>query len=587
MRATARRSEVSLGRFLPRVPLTATVRGYSWETGRSDLVAGLTVAVMLVPQAMAYAALAGMPPETGLYASLLPVVVYAVFGTSGQLAVGPVAIVALLTATTIEPLAGGDPDRYLLLAGLLALMVGAMMLLLGLLRAGRIVSFLSHSVISGFTSAAAIVIALSQVPSLIGTEKLGDGSFVATIRHMGDYLAGLHPLTALIGLAGIGILLLARRLPRVPGPLLLLLLATASVAAFDLADRGVEILGRVPAGLPALSVPALDGAAIVDLLPGALTIALLSYAEGISVAKAIASRTKQRVDPNQELVAVGAANLAAGVVGAFPVAGGFSRSAVNHQAGARTPVASLVTVAGIAVALLVATPLLAYVPDTVLAAVVVTAVLGLVDVRGALEVARFRLVDGAVLGLTFLVTLLVNIELGLAVGVGASIVVFLARTSRPRLVELGSERGTGLFRDRQHREVVTDPRALLLRVDGPLYFASAANLVERIGDRLSGDSHLELLVVDVAAVNDLDADAEHALARLSEEARAASVRLVLTSVRAPIRQLLTRSGLYERLGPLGIMENVKAAVHAWDPASPLASVAEEAEAREAPPVPVR
>ena len=568
-----------LRRLLPRVPLTAVVRGYSAETGRSDLVAGLTVAVMLVPQAMAYAALAGMPPETGLYASLLPVIVYALLGTSGQLAVGPVAIVALLTATTIAPLAAGDPIRYVQMASLLALLVGAMMVLLGLFQVGRIVSFLSHSVISGFTSAAAIVIALSQLPALLGVEKVGDGSFVGTISHLGDYLAGVHPLTAILGLAGIGLLLTARRIPRIPGPLLLLVLATAAVALFDLAGHGVEILGRVPAGLPGLTFPALDGAAVVDLLPGALTIALLSYAEGISVAKAIASRTKQRVDPNQELVAVGAANLAAGVVGAFPVAGGFSRSAVNHQAGARTPVASLVTVAGIALALLVATPLLAYVPDAVLAAVVVTAVFGLVDVRGALEVARFRRLDGAVLGVTFLVTLLVNVELGLAVGVGASILVFLGRTSRPRLVELGRERATGLFRDRLRRNVETDPRALLLRIDGPLYFASAANLVERITDRLGDEPGIELLVVDAAAVNDLDADAEHALSRLADDARGASVRLVLTSVRAPVRQLLSRSGLYERLGPLGIMDDVTSAVHAWDPTSPLVSFSEEVAAR--------
>lgn len=564
-----------LRRLLPRVPLTGVVRGYSAETGRSDLVAGLTVAVMLVPQAMAYAALAGMPPETGLYASLLPVIVYALLGTSGQLAVGPVAIVALLTATTIAPLAEGDPIRYVQMASLMALLVGAMMVLLGLFRVGRIVSFLSHSVISGFTSAAAIVIALSQLPALLGVEKVGDGSFVGTISHLGDYLAGLHPLTAIMGLAGIGLLLTARRIPRIPGPLLLLVLATAAVALFDLGGHGVEILGRVPAGLPGLTFPALDGAAVAELLPGALTIALLSYAEGISVAKAIASRTKQRVDPNQELVAVGAANLAAGVVGAFPVAGGFSRSAVNHQAGARTPVASLVTVAGIALALLVATPLLAHVPDAVLAAVVVTAVLGLVDVRGALEVARFRRLDGAVLGVTFLV----NVELGLAVGVGASILVFLSRTSRPRLVELGRERATGLFRDRLRRDVVTDPRALLLRIDGPLYFASAANLVERITDLLGAEPGIELLVVDAAAVNDLDADAEHALSRLADDARGASVRLVITSVRAPVRQLLSRSGLYERLGPLGIMEDVASAVHAWDPTSPLVSFPEEVTAR--------
>lgn len=549
-----------------RLPLLSVLADYTASAGRADLVAGLTVAVMLVPQSMAYAALAGMPPEAGLYAALVPVLAYAILGTSGQLAVGPVAIVALLTAEAVGPLAAGDPIRYALAAAALAVMVGAVQVALGLVRAGRLVRLLSHGVISGFTSAAAIVIAFSQIPALLGLEVTRREHFVDRVAEVVAAIGGTHVVTLIIGLAGIALLVgarVARR--RIPGPLLLVVAATAVVAAWGLDEAGVAVLGTVPAGLPAPSLPSFDASLLAHLAPAAATIAILSYAEGVSVAKAIAIRTEQHIDPDQELLAVGTANLAAGFFGAFPVAGGFSRSAVNYEAGARTTVASLVTAAVIALTAVAFTPLFTHLPKAVLAAIVVVAVLGLVDVRTALATFRIRRLDGVVLAVTFGITLLVGIEIGLAAGVVASMLVFVARSSRPHLAELGRVGDSALYRNVERWEVATDPRVMIVRVDGPLFFANAAGVAERLAAEMTDRPELEALVVDAAAVADIDADGLHALERLGRRASDTGVRLMLATVRGPVRDLLDRSGVWSGLGAAAFHPDVASALRAWDP----------------------
>ena len=518
---------------LRRLPLLRWLRQTGAGSRRADLLAGLTVAAMLVPQGMAYAALAGMPPVTGLYASTVPLVAYALLGTSGQLAFGPVAIVSLLTASTLAPVADGDPGLYVTAAGLLALLVGAIQVALGLAHAGRLTSLLSHPVISGFTSAAAIVIATSQLDKLFGIDVGSPDSWVARVGALLGGLDATHLPTLLVGLAAIAALLAGRRLgAKVPTALLVVAAATAAVPLLGLDARGVAVLGAVPRGLPAPSLPSAPLEVLVALLPGALIIALLSYLEGISVARAIAARTRDRIDPDQELLASGAANLAAGLFQAFPVAGGFSRTAVNHSAGARTPLASLVTAAGVVLALLLLAPLLTTLPEVVLAAVVLVAVAKLVDVREVVHSWRIERTDGAALIVTFLATLLLGVELGIGVGIGVSLLLSLWRVGIPAI------------------EVEPGDHATVLHVEGDLLPASALTLQEAVEDHLAArgrDPEERHLILDLSGVPSADVSGINALGAVLGACSAADVELHLAGLREGVRRPLARAHLCARL----------------------------------------
>jgi sulfate permease, SulP family len=532
-----------------RVPLVALVRHYPREHLRGDVTAGLTTAVMLIPQAMAYAALAGMPPVTGLYASVVPIAVYALLGTSGALAFGPVAIVSLLTASAVAPLADGDPATYVALAGALALLVGAIQLLLGALRLGSVVDLLSHSVISGFTSAAALVIAASQLPALTGIESEGGHTFVEGIAGLLGAVDTLHPSTLAVGLASVvALIVVKRRSPRLPGPLLVVTLVTVLAVAAGLGERGVALLGEVPSGLPAPAVPAVGLEQLQQLFVPALVIALLSFMEGISVAKAIASKTHERIDASQELLASGSANVAAGVFQAFPVAGGFSRTAVNHQAGARTPVASLVTAAMVGLSALALTPLFTHLPRAVLAAIVVVAVAGLVDVRAARYAWRTDRWDFATLTATFAATLVLGVELGIGLGIAASLLLLVARSARPHITEIGLVAETGTYRNVDRYSTRTDPRVLLIRVDAALLFATAPAVQRRIEQlAASRDERLRAVVLDCSAVSDVDGDGIHVLDEAHRSLAERDVELHLATVRGPVRDALFRADRLDRL----------------------------------------
>ncbi|MCA9695532.1 MAG: hypothetical protein KC636_38495, partial [Myxococcales bacterium] len=371
------------GGMAPRLsrllPIARWLPAYRRADAPRDLVAGVTTAVMLIPQGMAYAMLAGLPPIVGLYASTLPLVAYALVGTSRQLAIGPVAIDSLLVAAAVGSLASVGSDAYLAHAIALAAMVGIIEVTLGALRAGFLVNFLAQPVVSGFTSAAALVIGLSQAPNLLGVTLPRGQPFHAQLAALAGALPQSHAPTLLVGLAAIVLLLLARRLgPRVPGALLVVAITTLAVWGLDLDAAGVAIVGVVPAGLPPLALPTFELDALGSLLPTALTIAFVGYMEAISVARAFARKHRYEIDANQELLGLGLANAAASVCGGYPITGGFSRTAVNAQAGARTPLAGIITAAVIVAALLLLTPLLYYVPKATLAAIIVVAVAGLV-----------------------------------------------------------------------------------------------------------------------------------------------------------------------------------------------------------------
>lgn len=526
-------------------------RPYDRARLRGDVLAGLTTAVMLVPQAMAYAALAGMPPVTGLYAAIVPLVVYALLGTSGSLAFGPVAIVALLTNAAVAPLANGDPGTYVALAGTLALMVGVIQLLLGLLRLGSLTNYVSHSVISGFTSAAALVIAASQFRSLLGIDAERGHTFLEAVGNVLASLDQTHVATLVLAAVSVTVLFVGRRISkRFPTPLVVVVGVTAVVAALGLGDRGVAILREVPSGIPTPTLPSFAASDLADLVPAALTIALLSYMESISVAKAIAAKTGDPLDPSRELVASGAANLTAGVFRAFPVAGGFGRTAVNYEAGARTPLASLITAAVLAVSVAVLTPLFYNIPKAVLAAVIVVAVSSLVDVAAAREAWRVSRSDFATLAVTFLATLLIGVEPGIGLGVGFSLLVFVRRSAYPHTAELGRVEGTDTYRNVERYPTVTDPRVAILRVDGPLFFANARYVEDRV-DRLCRECRheLEVLVLDAAAVTDVDVDAIETIEHLDERLHDAGIALHLATVRGPVRDRLDRAGVWAQFAP--------------------------------------
>lgn len=529
-------------------PALRWARTYDRATAKSDLVAGITVAVMLVPQGMAYAALAGMPPVTGLYASVLPLLVYALLGTSRSLAVGPVAIIALLANTALMPLADGDPDRYVALAATLAALVGVVQIGLGLLRLGTLVNLLSHSVLSGFTSAAAIVIGTSQVKDLLGLQMERPEGFVETVTAVGGALSTTHWGTLAVGAFSVAALVLAKKkAPRLPAALVVVGGVTAASALLAFGDNGIKVLGDVPAGLPTPGLPALGLADLTALLPAALTIAVIAYMEGISVAKALAARERESVDPNAELIAVGAANVAAGLFRAFPVAGGFSRTAVNYQAGARTPAASIVTALIVALAVLLFTPLFFHLPKAVLAAIIIVAVIGLIDVRTPVQTWRTRRLDGAVVAVTFAGTLLLGIEAGIAVGAALSIAAFVWKSANPHMAELGRVPGTPAFRNTTRWETVTDDAVAVLRVDAPLFFANAQVVADRVLELNASRPGLQAVVLDASAVTDLDADGAHTLHELDERLAASGTVLFLATVRGPVRDVLERSGTWGSL----------------------------------------
>ena len=553
-----------MSRFTSLLPLVDQLQSYQRDDLRGDLSAGLTVGVMLIPQGMAYALIAGMPPIYGLYASLVPLVVYALFGTSRQLAVGPVAMVSLLVAAAIGPLAGGDISAYIGFTLLLSLMVGVLQLGLGLARFGFLVNFLSHPVLAGFTSAAALIIGLSQLKHLLGVpierSHYVHEILITALQQIGD----VHGLTLGIGLASVLLLVALRRwLPTIPGALAAVALSTASVWAFDLAATGVNIVGAVPSGLPSPSMPPLDGNAAQALVPSALAIGLVGFMESIAVAKVYASRHQYKVDANKELVGLGLANIAGAFFSAYPTTGGFSRTAVNDQAGARTNLAAIFSAAIIALTLLFLTPLFYFLPKTVLAAIVMVAVFGLIDLDEAKHLWKTDRKDLGLMVLTFLATLSLGIEAGILVGVVVSLIVVIYETSTPHTAVMGRLPGTETYRNlKRNPEALTDACIVIVRMDASLYFANVNAFRELITSVDTADDRLEAMVIDMYPVNTLDSTGAHGLADAIEDIRQHGVDVYLSGVKGPVMDILRATGIAHAIGDDHFFHEVHDAVEA-------------------------
>ena len=518
---------------------------------RSDLAAGLTVGAMLVPQAMAYALLAGLPPEVGLYAATVPVVVYALFGTSRQLAVGPVAIVSLLTASALAPLVEEGSAGYLAAAALLALMVGVVHIVLGLGRLGFLVNFLSHSVLVGFTAAAAIIIGFSQAKHLLGISTERKEHFHETVLEVVDNLAGTNGPTLVLGLAALATLILLKRFaPSVPGALVVVVGSIVAVELLELQARGVSVVGDIPDALPAFGLPDVDGSLVGSLAVTAVVITVVGFMESIAVAKVYARQHRYELDPNSELVGLGAANVAAGLFGGYPVTGGFSRTAVNDTAGARTPLASLVTAGIVLATIVVLTPLFASLPNAALGAIIVMAVVGLVDLHEMRHIAAVKRSDLVGLGVAFAATLVLGIEIGILVAVIASMLVVFARMSMPHAAVLGHVAGTTSYRNiERFPEARTIDGIRIVRIDAALSFVNAVNVKKLLLSHADAiEREPRALVLDASGINDLDATGADMLRELLVEIADRGVTVHLTDVKGPVRDVLRRAGIWDTLG---------------------------------------
>ena len=535
---------------LVRFPILEQLRTYGRADAQGDLSAGLTVAVMLIPQGMAYALIAGLPPIYGLYASLVPLAVYAFFGTSRQLSVAPVAIVALLTAAGVAPLADGDPQRYVHLAIGLALMVGVLQLVLGLARFGFLTNFLSHPVLAGFTSAAALIIGFSQLKYLLGV-ALPRSHYIHEILWSAVQEAGnIHVPTLAIGLGGIAILVGLRRVSRaIPGALAAVAVSTVVVWAWDLHEAGVQIVGDVPRGLPAPILPGLSLADVRSLLPSALVISLVGFMESFAVAKVYASRNRYSVDANQELIALGLANVAGAFFRSFPTTGGFSRTAVNAESGARSQIAGLISAVIIGLTLLLLTPVFYYLPSAILAAIVMVAVAGLLDWKEARFLWRVDRRDFAMMMLTFAATLLLGIEIGILVGITAALIVVIHRSSRPHVAIEGRLPGSSTYRNvARNPQAETRDGIVVFRMDDSLYFANAEYFKESIEQLEQREQRLGAVVLNAFPINRIDSTAVHALKGLVEDLQGRNVELVVAGLKGPVRDVLEKAGLLDVIG---------------------------------------
>ena len=535
-----------LGRI---VPALAWLPHYRPADLRADTMAGVTTAVMLVPQAMAYAMLAGLPPIVGLYAALVPPAVYAVFGTSRQLSVGPVAMDSLLTASALAALSLVDTPSYVAAAVLLAALVGAVQLVLGLARAGFVVNFLSRPVISGFTSAAALIIATSQLSHIFGL-SLPRGPVHEVWWAALSALPSWHLPTLAIALVAFVLLRgLRRRWPRFPAALAAVVATTVAYLVLDLEGAGVRVVGEVPAGLPVVAPPRFDTAWMRELVPAALTIALVSFMESISVGTHFARSNGQDVDANKELIALGAANLGGSLVGGYPVAGGFSRTAVNARAGARTGLASLTTAVTVGLTLVAFTPAFHDLPKATLAAIIGAAVVSLIDWRTPRRLWRVDRHDFWLLAITFAATLWLGISQGIVTGIGLSVLSFVVRSTRPHYAVLGRVKDTEAYLNvRRHADVQTFPEVLVVRIDAQLYFGNVSFLRQTL-HALEADRQgkLRAVVFDASGINQLDSSALDALEDFDAEAGQRGIRVVYSAVKGPVRDMMERGGLLQRL----------------------------------------
>ena len=551
---------MKISRYLPILDWGSR---YNSTTLTNDGVAAIIVTIMLIPQSLAYAMLAGLPPEIGLYASILPLIAYAIFGTSRTLAVGPVAVVSLMTLTAASAIALPGSAEFIAAALVLALLSGLFLLLLGIFKLGFLANLLSHPVVSGFITASGIIIATSQLKSIFGIKASGAAmpelvsSIAATIgtTNLPTLIIGVSATVFLFWVRkGLKPLLMRFGLPARPaelvakaGPIAAVAVSTIATIIFGLEAKGVMVVGDIPQSLPPFSVPLIDLELWKTLAIPALLLSIIGFVESVSVGQTLAAKRRQRIDPDQELIGLGAANLSAAFSGGYPVTGGFARSVVNFDAGAETPAAGAFTAIGIALAALFLTPLLASLPIATLAATIIVAVLSLVDLKTPRTIWRYSKMDFSAMAATIGVTLLAGVEPGVIAGVGLSLALFLWRSSRPHAAIVGRVPETEHFRNVNRHKVFTDPRILTIRIDESLTYLNARWLEEFILEQVAEQKTVRHVVLMCSAVNAIDASALESIEAINHRLEDGGVSLHLSEVKGPVMDGLKRSHFLDQL----------------------------------------
>ena len=545
-------------------PILEWLPNYDKKWFKSDLFAGLTVGVFLIPQGIAYAMIAGLPPIYGLYTALFPQVVYAIFGTSRQISIGPSAVDSLIVGIGISAIAVAGTDNYVALSILLALMVGVMQLAFGLFKLGFLVNFISKPVVVGFTNAAAIVIALNQVKTLTGISMTRSNVAQHIIIDTYKNLGSINWATTLMGLGGIAFLLLLKRFfKKLPAALILLILGIIVVKIFSLNTMGVEIIGTIPKGLPHFGIPKFDLESIKKLVPVAVTLSFVAFMVAVSMAKSFELKHNQyTVKPNKELIALGMANIVGSLFKSYPSTAGFGRSAVNNDSGAKTPLASIFAATIVAFTLLFLTTYFYFLPKALLASIIIVAVIGLIEFKTPAHLLKFAKRDFMILNITFLVTLLVGIKEGIMMGVLLSLVMLIYRTTKPHVAVLGKVSDSNFYRNIKRFDTLEIQKdILIIRFDAQLYFANVNYFKDAINiEAQKKEPHLKLIIIDGESLNNIDSDGIYALEDLISQYHKKGITFYFSGLKGPLRDSIHKSGLINSLGDNHCFMDIQEAV---------------------------
>lgn len=531
------------------IPILEWLPNYNSSRFKGDFIAGITVSIILIPQGIAYALIAGIPPIYGLYCALVPQLVYAIFGSSRQVAIGPVAMDSLIVATGVSTLALAGSDSYIAIAILLAFMVGSIQFLLGVFRLGFIVNFLSKPVISGFTSAVALTIGVNQFRNLFGVDFVQSDQIQYVLEDIWFNIIDFNVHTTVIGLISVGVIILLRKInKKIPNALLVVVVGILTIRYLGDEFSDVAIVKDIPSGLPSFSFPEMDISQIKELLPIALTLVMVGYLETISIGKSLeAKQDEYKLRPNQELIALGLSNIIGSWFKAYPSTSSFSRSAINQESGATTGMASLVSVVIVLLTLLFLTPLFYHLPKTVLAAIIIVAVFGLVNIKEAIFLWKANNLDFWLLVVTFFSTLLFGIEYGIMIGVGLSLIILIFRTSRPYVAELGKVPESDFYRNRERfNEVILDDEVLVFRFDAQLFYANASYFIETLELMVEEKGpRLKLIVLDAESINRVDSTGVEMLKERIRFYHKKNILFYFAGVKGPVRDHLFRGKILD------------------------------------------